>query len=117
MIAPLIAPLITSVASSVIGSIAAPNSAASAANAYARVQQGGGGDGVPDFSAVLGRAIQGTVDAGHAADTATVQALSGPANLTQVVTAVSRAELSLQTATAIRDRMVSAYQDIMRMPI
>ncbi len=106
--------MITSVASSLIGSITAPNSAANAANAYARVQQGGG---VPDFSAVLGRAIQGTVDAGHAADTATVQALSGPANLTQVVTAVSRAELSLQTATAIRDRMVSAYQDIMRMPI
>lgn len=116
MIAPLIAPMITSVASSLIGSITAPNSAANAANAYARVQQGIG-VGVPDFSAVLGRAIQGTVDAGHAADTATVQALSGPANLTQVVTAVSRAELSLQTATAIRDRMVSAYQDIMRMPI
>ena len=108
--------MISSVASSVIGSIMAPASAADAASAYARVQQGGTG-GVTDFSAVLGRAIQGTVDAGHAADRATVQALSGPANLTQVVTAVSRAELALQTATAIRDRMVSAYQDVMRMPI
>ncbi len=99
--------------------IAAPISPAGAAGAYARVQAGqlGGADGVPDFSAVLGRAIQGTVDAGHAADAATTQALSGPANLTQVVTAVSRAELALQTATAIRDRMVSAYQDVMRMPI
>ena len=111
--------MIASVASFVIGSVMAPTSAAGAVSAYARVQQGGAGAGgsVPDFSAVLGRAIQGTVDAGHAADTATVQALSGPANLTQVVTAVSRAELSLQTATTIRDRMVSAYQDIMRMPI
>ncbi len=99
--------------------IAGSVSPAGAAGAYARVQQSGvgGTDGVPDFSAVLGRAIQGTVDAGHAADGATAQALSGPANLTQVVTAVSRAELALQTATAIRDRMVSAYQDVMRMPI
>lgn len=94
-------------------------SPAGAAGAYARVQSGqmGGADGVPDFGAVLGRAIQGTVDAGHIADAATTQALSGPANLTQVVTAVSHAELALQTATAIRDRMVSAYQDVMRMPI
>ena len=115
----MIPPLIASVTSSLIGSVMAPASAADAASAYARVQQGGiaGAGGVPDFSAVLGRAIQGTVDAGHAADTATVQALSGPANLTQVVTAVSRAEMALQTATAIRDRMVSAYQDVMRMPI
>ena len=28
-----------------------------------------------------------------------------------------RAELALQTATAVRDRVVSAYQDVMRMPI
>jgi flagellar hook-basal body complex protein FliE len=34
-----------------------------------------------------------------------------------VVQAVSRAELALQTTTAIRDRVVSAYQEIMRMPI
>ena len=46
-----------------------------------------------------------------------MQAISGEGNLTDVVTALSRAELALQTATAIRDRVVSAYQDIMKMPI
>ncbi|WP_343898090.1 flagellar hook-basal body complex protein FliE [Craurococcus roseus] len=30
---------------------------------------------------------------------------------------MSRAELALQTAVAVRDRVVSAYQDVMRMPI
>jgi hypothetical protein len=38
-------------------------------------------------------------------------------NLTEVVTAVSKAQLALQTATTIRDRMVQAYQQIMQMPI
>jgi flagellar hook-basal body complex protein FliE len=30
---------------------------------------------------------------------------------------LSRAELTLQTATAVRDRMLQAYQDIMRIQI
>jgi flagellar hook-basal body complex protein FliE len=37
--------------------------------------------------------------------------------VTAVVLAISRAELALQTATAVRDRVVTAYQDVMRMPI
>jgi flagellar hook-basal body complex protein FliE len=37
--------------------------------------------------------------------------------VTDVVIAVGRAEVALQTAVAVRDRVVSAYQDIMRMPI
>jgi flagellar hook-basal body complex protein FliE len=34
-----------------------------------------------------------------------------------VVLAVSRAEMALQTATTLRDKVVAAYQDVMRMPI
>jgi flagellar hook-basal body complex protein FliE len=30
---------------------------------------------------------------------------------------VGRAELTLQTAVAVRDRVVAAYQEVMRMPI
>ena len=89
-----------------------------AANAYARVQSGavdGGAGG--GFGDVLGRAMQGVVDAGHQADAQSMQAIAGQGNLTDVVTAVSRAELALQSAVAIRDRVVQAYQDVMRMPI
>jgi flagellar hook-basal body complex protein FliE len=43
--------------------------------------------------------------------------LTGQGGVTEMVLAVSRAELALQTATAVRDRVVSAYQDVMRMPI
>lgn len=89
----------------------------SAAQAYSRVDQGDTGSTGGDFGATLQRAMQGAVADFHAADSKTVEALTGGGNLTDVVTALTRAELTLQTATAIRDRVVQAYQDIIKMPI
>ena len=88
-----------------------------AANAYAKVAGGatGGADG--SFGSMLQSAVNGAIDTGHTAEGVSMQAISGEGNLTDVVTALSRAELALQTATAIRDRVLSAYQDIMKMPI
>ena len=94
---------------------------AGAAGAYARVQNGAGsGEGGPaasGFGDMLTRALGSVVDAGHQADAQSMQAIAGGGNLTEVVTAVSRAELALQSAVTIRDRVVQAYQDVMRMPI
>ena len=89
-----------------------------AADAYSRVQAGVGQAGASgEFGAVLGRVLGEAMDAGHTADTQTMQAMGGHGNLTDVVTAVSKAELALQSAVAIRDKVVSAYQDIMHMAI
>jgi flagellar hook-basal body complex protein FliE len=89
-----------------------------AADAYAKVAQGDPTSGAAgSFGDVLQRALEGAVQTGHEADSQSMQAISGAGNLTEVVTALSRAELTLQTATAIRDRVVQAYQDIMKMPI
>ena len=89
-----------------------------AADAYGRVDRGEvGNGGAGDFGATLQRALQGAADNFHAADAKAVEALSGGGNLTDVVTALARAELTLQTATTVRDRVVQAYQDIMKMPI
>ena len=94
---------------------------AGAAGAYARVQNGAGpgegGPATPGFGDMLTRALGSVVDAGHQADAQSMQAIAGGGNLTEVVTAVSRAELALQSAVTIRDRVVQAYQDVMRMPI
>ncbi|MFC4166246.1 flagellar hook-basal body complex protein FliE [Teichococcus aestuarii] len=76
-------------------------------------QPGQGGS----FGAMLERAMEGAVQATRTADATSVQALTGQAGVTDVVLAVSRAELALQTTVALRDRVVSAYQEIMRMPI
>jgi flagellar hook-basal body complex protein FliE len=89
-------------------------SPAQAADAYSQVDQG---DFSRSFGATLDRAVQGVVDAGHQADSQAVKAITNGGNITEVVTAVSRAELALQATAAIRDRVVQAYQDIMKMPI
>lgn len=88
-----------------------------AADAYGRVERGDSASGPGDFSAVMQRAMQAVTDAGHSADAKSIEAISGGGDLTEMVTAVSKAELAMQSATAIRDRMVQAYQDIMHMPI
>ena len=69
------------------------------------------------FGAALSRALDQAVEIGRSADTAATAALTGQGSVTEVVLAVSRAELALQTAVAVRDRVVGAYQEIMRMPI
>ena len=93
----------------------------SAANAYARVQNGDldaqsdtSGAG---FGDALARAMQSVADSGHKADAESMKAIAGQGNLTEVATAVTRAELSMQTALAIRDKVVQSYQDITRMQI
>lgn len=87
-----------------------------AARAYRGVEAGDFGGG-GDFGNLLTRAMQDAVQVGQHAETQATQALAGGGNLAEVVQAVSRAELALQTTTAIRDRVVQAYQDIMKMPI
>jgi flagellar hook-basal body complex protein FliE len=76
-----------------------------------------GGTDATGFGAALQRAVQGAVSTGEAADSQAMQAIAGTGNITDVVTAVSRAQLALQSTVAIRDRVVSAYQDIMHMSI
>ena len=80
---------------------------------------GGGTPGglAATFGGLLRSAVEGAVATGHAAETQSMKAIAGGGNVTEVVTALSRAELTLQTATAVRDRMLQAYQEIMRMQI
>jgi flagellar hook-basal body complex protein FliE len=77
----------------------------------------GGASAGADFGGVLTRAVEGAVSESHDAENKAMTAIAGGGNLTEVVRAVSHAELTLQVTTAIRDRVVSAYQDIMKMPI
>jgi flagellar hook-basal body complex protein FliE len=90
-----------------------------AAAAYNRTAGGSGvaADAPTSFGAAITEALGQAVQTGHTADDQAMKAISGGGNLTDVVTALSHAEMTLQTATAIRDRVVQAYQDIMKMPI
>ena len=89
-----------------------------AAEAYTRNARGTASADAPNsFGSAMTQALDQAVQTGHTADDQAMQALSGGGNLTDVVTALSHAEMTLQAATAIRDRVVQAYQDIMKMPI
>ena len=87
-----------------------------AATAYARTDAGQPAK-LEGFGQALTNALQNVVDAGHRADLQATAGVAGSGNLTEIVAAVNKAELALQTTTAIRDRVVQAYQDVMRMPI
>jgi flagellar hook-basal body complex protein FliE len=85
----------------------------SGVTAVAPTGQGSGAD----FGAALRSAVESAVDTGHGAEAASMKAITQGGNVTEVATALSRAELTLQTATAVRDRMLQSYQDIMRIQI
>ncbi len=76
--------------------------------------KGSGGGG---FGEMLTEALQSTVDAQKTAEATSAKAVNGKADVTDVVTAVTNAEVALDTVVAVRDRVISAYQEIMRMPI
>jgi flagellar hook-basal body complex protein FliE len=90
---------------------------AGVADTYARIDRGEAGGATSGFGSALQRALEGAVRTGQQAEEKAVQAISGTGSLTEVVTALSQAELTLQTATTVRDRVIQAYQDIIRMPI
>lgn len=71
----------------------------------------------PSFSNMLGDALQNAVDVNLRAEKMQVQALTGDVEITDLVTAISEAELTLSTVVNVRDRVIAAYQEIIRMPI
>ena len=71
----------------------------------------------PDFGALLAGAVQQTEASLGSAETLTHQAAMGQAELVDVATAVAAAEVTLETVVTLRDQMVQAYQEILRMPI
>lgn len=104
----------------------------SAANAYANAsglgagggalkaalsQGAGGGAAKPDFGSLVTNALQSTVATGARADSQTVAAVQGKADLVDVVTAVAESEAAIETLVAVRDRVIAAYEEIMRMPV
>jgi flagellar hook-basal body complex protein FliE len=77
---------------------------------------GGGADGGA-FADLVKTAIAEAARIGKTAESASIAAVNDRADLNKVVTAVAEAELALQTVVTIRDRVIEAYREIMRMPI
>ncbi|BDX00182.1 flagellar hook-basal body complex protein FliE [Maricaulis maris] len=70
-----------------------------------------------DFGSMVTSAIADTGQTLAMSERMTAAGAAGEAELIDVVTAVSAAEISLETVVAVRDEVVKAYQEILRMPI
>ncbi len=100
-----------------------------AAGAYASTQGLGAGSlmrkpaggttgaGGPDFAAMIGQALESTADSGRKADKQMASVAAGRADVVDVVTAVAESEAAIETLVAVRDRVIAAYEEIMRMPV
>jgi flagellar hook-basal body complex protein FliE len=99
--------------------------AAIAANAY-RIAQGlanrpdqrqTGGAGQPDFAQMVKAAIGEVETQGRAAEAKTMAYANGKADVVDVVTAVAETQTTFETMVTLRDKVISAYEEIMKMPI
>jgi len=72
---------------------------------------------VKEFSEVLRDSVQGAIDTQKAAEKMSMKAVKNEADLAEVINAVANAELTLQSVVSVRDKVVQAYQSIIRMPI
>lgn len=89
------------------------SSAAPAAPEAAKIAAAGGNDFGDMVSKMASQAL-GNV---KGAETAAVHGIEGKQDLQAVVQSVMSAQESLQTALAIRDKAVAAFQEVIRMPM
>lgn len=105
-----------------------PTIAANAYAALAKITQGAspvsplspasaakGGEST--FGSLLKDALGGVLDAGRKSDAQSQALAAGKANVVDVVTAVAETEVAVQALVSVRDKVIQAYEEIMRMPI
>jgi flagellar hook-basal body complex protein FliE len=101
---------------------------AAAANAYASLARMGeqaknlagdsaGSESGPNFSAMLKDAMTSVNAAGQKSDVQAHAVAMGKANMIDVVTAVAESETAIQALVSVRDKVIAAYEDILKMPI
>ena len=101
-------PLISTAVSSLLGS-------AQASSATQAVKASTGSPN--DFSAMIAQLSNDTVNKLNTSETMSIAGISGKATTQSVVQAVISAQEALQTAVAVRDKAVSAFQEVTRMAI
>jgi flagellar hook-basal body complex protein FliE len=98
-----------------------------AANAYASLSRltdaaglgkaAGEGSAGPSFGALVKEAVGALNHASRTSDMQSQAMAAGKANLVDVVTAVSETEVAIDTLVSVRDKVIAAYEEIMKMPI
>jgi flagellar hook-basal body complex protein FliE len=93
-----------------IGDTLPPPEAGAAPSPVAVAPSGG-------FGSMIEAMVTETATTMRAAETASARQVAGKGDLVDVATAIGSAEVALETMVAVRDRVVAAYSEIMRMQI
>ena len=94
-----------------IGSIGSlPGVAASTATAAPAAASGG-------FGEALARMVESSEASASDANTKVANMLDGTGDVHDAMIALQRAEIALQLTVQVRNKLVQAYQDVMRMPV
>jgi flagellar hook-basal body complex protein FliE len=99
-----------------------------AANAYAALAKmrdstaniagaGSAQDAGPNFGSILKDVIDAVSAAAQKSDAQAQAVAAGKANMVDVVTAVAETETAFQTLVSVRDKVIAAYEDVLKMPI
>ena len=104
--------------------MASPTVAAHAYASLARLTESSGltkaageGSSGPNFGELVKEAIGSLTQASRASDAQSQAMAAGKANIVDVVTAVAETEVAIGTLVSVRDKVVAAYEEIMKMPI
>jgi flagellar hook-basal body complex protein FliE len=99
-----------------------------AANAYASLarltdpaaslmRERGGNPAGSSFGSILKDVVSAVAEAGRKSDVQAQALAVGKANMVDVVTAVAETETAIETLVSVRDKVIAAYEDILKMPI
>jgi flagellar hook-basal body complex protein FliE len=102
--------------------MASPTIAANAYASAARMMDPGvaakaSDSGGTSFGDLLKDTMGSILDGGRKADQQTTAMAAGKANVMDVVTAVAETDVKISTLVSVRDKVISAYEDIMKMAI
>lgn len=96
----------------------------SAANAYLKAvknivapEKEVGASASKNFGNLIQTSVADVANQMKAAEVQSIKSVDGGKDLMNVIHAVNSAEVALQTVVAVRDKVVNAYQEMMRMPI
>lgn len=70
-----------------------------------------------DFGELVQNSFDGMVKQGDTMEDKSLGMVEGRTDVVDVVTAIAETEVALETMVSVRDRVISAYEEIMRMPI
>ncbi len=71
----------------------------------------------PSFENMVAEGLEKARGTGYKSEAISTESLANKTELHELISSVTNAELTLETVVALRDKMISAYQDIVRMPI